>query len=514
MPPLAAATVSEALEMRARDTPDALAFAIDDDRLTFGQLRDDARWLAARMASLGLERGSRCALVLPSTLEAIRICHACHVLGVAPVAIDPSLAPAMIARRIERARPARVIVANPIPGLRSTLTLRDLQQASPASLDRVRGVEPGEVAYLQFTTGTMGDPKAAVISHRALAAGLEGMRQAFDLEPGDVVAARAPVHHSTGLVRYVFGTAWFGCASHLLGPTTSHVAPWLSLIARVGATVTNGPDFTFRVAASMRLPAPVRLETLRIATTGGEVVRAGTIRRFEERFGLQRIVQPAYGLSEATLIVSSARAGEALVADDQGHVSCGRAMPGVEIAIVDERGAPCAPGVAGEIAVRGAQVFEGYFDDEPSTREARRDGWLHTGDIGVLDTGGRLFPQARARSLIKRAGVGLAPREFEEPVEELDGIAGVAAVGIARPDRLTEDVVVVVETEVEGTDACARLALEVEQAIAREVGSIPLTVVVVEPGAIPRSGIGKVRYLDLQRLVTSREYLDAARFTG
>ncbi len=429
------------------------------------------------------------------------------MLAATPLVIDPGQWALQRERRIRASQPAMVIadlpsrLNTPIGTRPLEIAFEFLQHVTPSPSSCLTMPDPSDAAYLQFTSGTMGDAKAAVVSHRALAATLEAMLQRYAFTPRDIVAARAPLHHSTGLVRYAFGTVWFGCVAHLLGPTAAHIAHWIDLVASTRATVTNGPDFTFRVAASTRMPNPPRLDSLRIATTGGEVVRASSIVDFEHRFGLTRVVQPAYGLSEATLIVASADAGDALTTDARGTLSCGAAMPGVELRVVHPDGHPCAPGVEGEILVRSAQLFDGYFLDQQATDQVLRGGWLHTGDIGTLDAAGRLFPRTRARALIKRAGVGIAPREIEEPLECLDHVAGVAAVGVPLPHRLTEDIVVVVETSAHRADDLATLSTLVDFTVRDTTGARPSHVVLVRPGTIPRSGIGKVRYLELRELV-------------
>ena len=498
------ATVLEALKQRARDTPSAAAFVVDGERVSYLRLRRQAADLARRLSRIGLRRGERCIIALTSPLDTIRLCYACHMLAATPVVLDAGKWTLQRERRIRGAQPAMVIAD--LPSRRNTpvgtrpleIAFEFLQHVTPSPSSCLATPAPDEAAYLQFTSGTMGEAKAAVVSHRALVAALEAMQQRYAFTARDVVAARAPLHHSTGLVRYVFGTVWFGNVAHLLGPTAAHVAHWLDLIASTRATITNGPDFAFRVAASARMPDLPRLDSLRMATTGGEVIRGRSIVDFEHRFGLSGIVQPAYGLSEATLVVTSADPGDPLVIDERGTVSCGTAMPGVEVRVVHPDGHDCPPGGEGEIVVRGEQLFDGYFLDPQATGEVMRNGWLHTGDIGTLDAAGRLFPRARARALIKRAGVGIAPREIEEPIEGLDDVAGVAAVGVALPQGLTEAIVVVVETTAERVRDIETLSTLVDITVRDTTGARPAHVVLVRPGTIPRTAIGKVRYLELQ----------------
>lgn len=500
-------TVLEALKRRAKDSPRATAFAVGAERLTYAHLRRDAADLARRLSRIGLQRGDRCLIVLASPLDTIRMCYACHMLAAVPVVADATQWTTTRERRIALVRPTIVMTDEPsrrntpVGTLPLEIAFDVLAGVTPSPSSVLVTPSPADIAYLQFTSGTMGEPKASVVSHGALAAALDAMQRHYDIAEDDVVAGRAPLHHGTGLVRYAFGAAWFGCPAHLLPPGAGHIAHWLELIAVTGATITNGPDFVFRVATATRLPVMPSLTSLRIATSGGEAARASSIRAFEERFGLHGIVQPAYGLSEATLIVASGAPGDEVVTDETGAVSCGGAMPGMELRITDTAGQALGPGEQGEIAVRGPQLFEGYFEDPAATAAVLRDGWLHTGDIGVMDAAGRVFPRTRQRALIKRAGVAIAPREIEEQIEPLQYVVGVAAVGALLPHRLTEDIVVVVETTTADPQELFTLATLVDMAVRDAVGARPGQVRLVRPGAIPRTALGKVRYLELREHV-------------
>jgi acyl-CoA synthetase (AMP-forming)/AMP-acid ligase II len=372
---------------------------------------------------------------------------------------------------------------------------------------------PEDIAYLQFTSGTSGDPRACAVSHRALTTAMAAMQEGYEMTSRDVLANWLPLHHSSGLVRHVFGTVSCACPSFLIRPSATGLARWLHLISDVRATVTTSPDFAYRLAARMVSPSEVDLHSLRIATSGGEAVRASTITTFEERFGLARIVQPAYGLSEATLAVASCAPRDELRTDDAGHVSCGCSLPGVEIRVVDEAGAACPPGVEGEIQIRGEVLFSGYFGDAASTRDVFRRDWLQPGDRGAIDPAGRVYLRSRTRAMIKRGGAGISPKEIEEPVERLAGVYCAAAIGIDR-GGCTEEIVVVVEVLDAQSREAARLAMDVQRVAAAAVGVMPASVLIVPRLAIPRTAGGKVRLAELRKVVSDPAFLRAAYFTG
>jgi acyl-CoA synthetase (AMP-forming)/AMP-acid ligase II len=267
---------------------------------------------------------------------------------------------------------------------------------------------------------------------------------------------------------------------------------WLRTASEVRATILGAPDFAWRLATRLVDPAGLDLSSLRFATNGGEPVRQSTILAFEERFGVPGVIRPGYGLAEATLGVTGLRQGEPLRVDARGNVSCGRPLPGVEVRIAQEAGG------TGEILVRGAAVFSGYFGADEASAEILRDGWLHTGDIGQLDADGHLYVLGRKRAMIKRGGAPLAPREVEEAAEGVPGLRIAAAVGMPPgPETATEEIAVAIEID----PACepSRIAEDVAAAIEKALGFAPDRVVVLAPRTLPRTANGKIRHPELRR---------------
>ena len=144
--------------------------------------------------------------------------------------------------------------------------------------------EPDSVAYLQLTSGTSGDQRAAVILQRNLEATLRGMHEMIGFGPSDVMAGSIPLHYNFGLVRFVCAPVYSGCACYLTGAPPANVGRWLALMSEVRATVTAGPDYLYRAAALRVDPRDVDLRSLRFASNGGEAVHLDTIRLFEDRF--------------------------------------------------------------------------------------------------------------------------------------------------------------------------------------------------------------------------------------
>jgi acyl-CoA synthetase (AMP-forming)/AMP-acid ligase II len=490
--PLAAPTSVELLSGRARRSPDALAFAVGEEAISYGALDADARRLAAALAARGLRAGDRCALALPTSLDFIRALFAAQSIGAVPVALDPSLSAERIARVVAGLRCADVLTPE---------TLRAVSEAHGLPARLPPPPRPDEPAFLQLTSGSTGQPRAAVILHSNLMAALRASLERLAVRDDDVLVTWVPLHHSVGLVRFVFGALYFGRPAHLVPPAVANLRAWLETAARVRATITGSPDFGYRVAAQTVDPRGLDLSALRLAACGGEAVQRATVERFERRFGLQGVVRPAYGLAESTMVVTILAPGEPLRYDASGEPSCGRPYPGIEIRIAGPDGRALPPGTRGEILVRGPTVFAGYFDDPEGTRETLRDGWLWTGDVGSLDADGHLYVAGRRRTLIKRAGAPVYPGEVEAAMLSLEVVTAAAAIGV--PSRTltgSEDLAVVAELGARGDrDALPDVAEQVAAAVARAIGFAPARVVLTRAGALPRTPSGKVAHGEVRK---------------
>lgn len=483
------ATIVHRLAALAESDPARLGFDVAGARRTWGELFAGARRAAAGLVARGVGPGDRVALVLGTTPEVIELLFGAELVGAVPMIVNPSLPAQAIARRVALVGARVVVDADNVKGL---------VDRAPLVPDRLPA--PDDLAYLQLTSGTTGEPHAAMIRHRSLTASLAASRVRLEITSTDVLASWVPLHHDLGLVRFVFLPVFLGLPCHLLTPSLANLRAWLETMARVSATITAAPDFAYRIAARSVDPAGLDLSALRVATNGGEPVRASTITAFEARFSLPGVVRPGYGLAEATLGVSAIRPGEPLRVDASGAVSCGRPLDGMEVRVVD-----------GAIEVRGEPVFAGYFGDDEATRAAfTEDGWLRTGDTGRLDADGHLVVLGRTRAMIKRAGALIAPRELEEAADRVPGVRLSAAVGVPRDHDGTEDVVVVVEARPElAPEERQALVRRVMDAVTRATGVSPGRILVAGPRTIPLTANGKIRHAVLRAIVVAGE-LDRA----
>ncbi len=494
-------SLDDTLARRAAESPDALAFAEGSERLSYGRLHAEAGALAGGLARLGVGRGGRVALFLPAGLDFIRAFFALQRLAAAPCAFAPGGPPAANVRRAERVRPCLTLVAGPDSGeLARALTAAGLRCAPLAEVAfaEVPAAPPmpevgeEEIAFLQPTSGTSGEPRTAMIAQGNALASLRAAREMLEMSPRDVLVSWVPPWHDLGLLRFILGPVYFGAPCHLVPPAIRTLPLWLRTASEVRATVLGAPDFAWRLATRLVDPQGLDLSSLRYATNGGEPVRWSTILAFEERFGVPGALRPGYGLAEATLGVTCLRPGEPLRVDDRGNVSCGRPFPGVEVRIAVESGD------SGEILVRSPAVFAGYFESGEANAEVLHDSWLHTGDVGRLDADGHLYVLGRRRAMIKRGGAPLAPREVEEAAAGVPGLRIAAAVGLPPgPEGATEEIAVAVEGDPAADPA--RLAADVAAAIETALGFAPDRVLVLAPRTLPRTANGKLRHPELRR---------------
>lgn len=466
--------------------PGKLAFAHERERLTFGELDAEAGALAGALHELGIRSGERVAIALPTGLGFVRFFYAVQRLGAVPCAVNPFAPAETVLRRAARIRPAavivsekmaddqglRCIVANGIePGIE--LTRRSIA-ASTATQD--------DIGFLQLTSGTSGEPRAAIVLQSNVAAMQEMTIEAVELTSDDVLVSWVPPWHDLGLVRFILTPAFAGTSCHLVTPSISSIPRWLEVIAAERGTITGAPDFAWRLAARLGDPG-LDLSSLRFATNGGEPVRRSTIEAFESRYDLHNVIRPGYGLAEATLGVTFTRPGAEIRVDERGNVSCGTVPAGIEVHLADD----------GEILVRGPIVFGGYFDAEEATAASLRDGWLYTGDTGSIDEEGRLYVFGRKRSMLKRGGAIVAPRELEEAAQSAGGVRIAAAVALPPTEgRSTESIVVLIEPE--RTNESDATTAQVADRIREVLGFAPERVIAVTPRSIPITPNGKIRH--------------------
>jgi fatty-acyl-CoA synthase len=462
--------------------PSRTAFAAGEGELTFSELAERASARAGWLHALGVRPRDRVAVTMPAGIRFVEVFWGLQMLGACPCVLNPSSAEESLARRIALVRP-RLVITDELAA--------DMKLSSPAPPEQI---DPEDLAFLQLTSGTSGEPRASMIMHRNVLSYLPTARTTWQvLSSSDVTVCWVPPWHDLGLIGFMIRPVYVGAECHIVEPSVRTIPQWLRTISDVGGTYTAAPDFAIRLATRVVDPSSVELASLRFLKSGGEPVRWSTIEAFEQRFGLSGVVLPGYGLGEATLGVSEHIPGEEVVVDEHGTVSCGPPDDAIEVRAGHAIDAP------EEILVRGERVFAGYFEAPEETARTLRDGWLHTGDSGYLDAQGRLFVLGRREGMIKRAGTVVSPRELEEPAQQVPGVRVAAATSVSDSGD-GEITVVAVETEAP-EDVHEEIVASVMRRVSEAAGFAPGRVVVLPRRTIPRTENGKVRHGKLREML-------------
>ena len=425
--------------------PEHVAIISRGVETTYGQLADDVARVRGGLTKLGVGSGDRVALLCGNGLYFVETYLAILGLGAVVVPLNPQspspeieqeiatvgasvvvVEPAAAAawKGIDRqAVPSvRHVVATDIGGMEAETSFADLVAAAPADLVEV---QRDTLALLIFTSGTAGSPRAAMLSHGNLLANIDQGRSAeAQIGSGDIVYGVLPMFHIFGL-NVVLGLSLANGATVVLiqrfDPSTA-----LDTVRERGVTVIPGaPPLWLTFSHFDEAPAD-SFATVRLALSGAAKMPEDATRRLQQRFGLQ--LAEGYGLTEASPVVTSS-AGLPLKIG-----SVGKVLDGITVRIVDEDGDDVLEGDAGEIWVKGPNVFMGYLDDpEQTKRVLTADGWLRTGDIAVTDDDGYLFLVDRAKDLIIVSGFNVYPAEVEEVIAEHPAVAEVGVAGVPHP---------------------------------------------------------------------------------
>lgn len=440
-------TVGGILRDAARQRGDALALVEIDPpsverrrQWTFAELLADSERLAAALASR-YAPGERVVVWAPNVPEWVLMEFACGFAGLVLVTANPSYQAAELRYVLEqsgasalfsvesyRGNPMAEIGAAAADGFEAVREIVDLDD--PDALFRTGGrpaalpaVTPGDAAQIQYTSGTTGFPKGAVLSHRALTNNARFFARRTNTRPDSVWANFMPMFHTSGCGMITLGALQAGCPVFLVKQFDP--AAVLRLIERERVTAALGVPTMLVAMLECLDRQPCDLSSVEIAVSGGSMVAPELVRKTTERFGCT--FQTVFGQTESAPLVTQHHGGEPL---DIVCETAGLPMPQTEVSIRSVDGENRLLPV-GEICVRGYCVMIGYHDNPSATAEAiDADGWLHTGDLGTLDRRGYLRITGRVKEMIIRGGENLFPAEIENALLEHPDVAEVAVVGL------------------------------------------------------------------------------------
>jgi acyl-CoA synthetase (AMP-forming)/AMP-acid ligase II len=523
--PRDAATLGEMMRRRAAASPETQYFSLFDETVTYGRLWAQAGRYAAGLARAGVRAGDKVALIYPTCAEFFYTFFGCTRLGAVPVPLYPTLgveatggvlrnSDAVVVATIGWFRPGVDESVALAPNVRGIVEPNDLDVEAPAPPDHPAG--PDDLAFIQYTSGSTGQPRGVMLTHANVMATCRFMSEAAAITVEDRVVSWLPLYHDMGLIGCAFTPPLTATPLWLLPPDLRNPRVWLELVTRIKATFTVSPDFGYRnCVRHVRDTTDLDLTSLKAALSGAEPVRQSTIESFERHFGLKRVICPCYGLAEATLAVAIWPRNTPLRTDASGRfLSVGRPCRGVSVRIMEPVGdgatgeAILDDGVEGEVCVKSPGVMKGYYKNpEATARVLGPDGWLRTGDLGFIDDEGYLFITGRIKDVIILGGENVLPADIEEVVDHVPGVRYSAAVGLDSERSGTQRLHVVAEVRNEsGGEAEYRdLVREIVSRVHQARGHRPARVLLVRSGTIPKTSSGKLQRSRLAQMIQADE---------
>jgi acyl-CoA synthetase (AMP-forming)/AMP-acid ligase II len=531
--PMDATTLTEMMRRRATLSPDTPYFHLYGDTVTYGRLWNASGRVAAALVRAGVRPGDKVALIYPTCMEFFSTFFGALRLGAVPVPLYPTLGvegTANILRDCEAVavttigwfRPGVDASVAQAPGVRSVLEPQDLDVETAAP--PLEAAREDDLAFIQYTSGSTGHPRGVMLTHANVVRTTHFMGEAAGLGPDDRVVSWLPLYHDMGLIGCAFTPPLTATPLWLLPPDLRNPRHWLELMTTIRATFTVSPDFGYRnCVRHVRDGSDLDLSSLKAALSGAEPVRISTIDAFETHFGLKHVIAPCYGLAEATLAVAIWPRATPLRLDPSGRfVSVGKPCSGVSVRIMtpapENNGADASAesvdsvelpaNVEGEICVKSPGVMRGYYKNpEATARVLSADGWLRTGDLGLIDTKGYLFVTGRLKDLMLLAGENVVPTDIEEAVDQVPGVRYSAALGVDSERTGSQRLFVVAEVRGEAGDAEAHhdLARAIVARVHEARGHRPARVLIVPSGTIPKTSSGKIQRSRLTAMVQAGE---------
>jgi len=460
------------LWQRAAQTPEKLALVCGAERLRFADLAARADLWAARLQAAGLGRGERLALRLRPGVDMAALLHAAWRIGAIAAPMNLRLAQSELRSQLARIAPRLVLDGEAVVGEPPEA----LPQARAAASVLPALLRPEVAALILFTSGATGFAKAACLSFGALEASARASAQRLQSRASDCWLACLPLFHVSGL-SILLRSALDGSAV-VLHEGFDAVQVRRALFAEAITHVSLVPTALARLLdAGCQAPS-----TLRAVLLGGAAADAELCQR-ARRAGFPLLA--TYGLTEAASQVATMAPGDAPEAGAE------RPLPGTELRIVNNAGRALPPGESGEIWVRGPTLFMGYWNDAKASRAALRDGWLRTGDLGHLDSQGRLHVHGRRDDLIVSGGENIHPAEVEAVLLRHPAVREAAVCGLPDAD-LGQHVAAFIVPESGGPDFHAALAQSLREHCRSYLAGYKIPRSFQFRSALPRTPLGKL----------------------
>ena len=514
-------SLTQMLEERARETPDDDFLVFRDQAYTYGQVAEEARWLAAALANMGIEPGDRVAVILPGCPEFVLSIFALARLGVVLVPMNPRLAEAELRYMLRHSEAVCAITVESLYGVDYLQLFEELLPQLPelqylvtvgeedlwyddriyqfedlvsAGRGREEGApveeDPDELFTIVYTSGTTGKPKGVELTRRNLLHAAEATTRGVGIRADDRIIGVTALFHVFGLGPGVLGTALTGAT--LVLQEEIEPAESLDLIESYGVTVHYGVPMIFAAELNEQRNSPRDLSSLRVGLVAGAPMREDLFSAVEAE--LCPLLLTAYSLTEtaSTLCLS--------LSDDPGQkrrFTVGRPVQDTSIRVVEEDGSRLPVESLGELMVKGPGVMRGYYRQPRETAASfDEEGFFRTGDLGIVDEEGYVHLVGRRKDVIIRGGSNVYPREVEDRLHAHPAVLEAAVVGV-RDDLLGEAICAAI-VPMEGAIVTEE---EVQEWCRETLADHKVPDLVRFLDAFPTTGTGKIRRVELTRLV-------------
>ncbi len=544
--PTEARTLLEMVDWHLERHPDQLQIHLygEDDSaedISYAALAAGASAMAAELTGRGLTPGQTVAIMLPTCREYFFSFLGILMAGGIPVPIYPpvrlaqledhmtrhagilSNAQAVMLITVPQAKGVALLLRSQVPSLRHVLTPDEI--APGVRFDLRSHIAADDIAFIQYTSGSTGNPKGVALSHANLLANIRAMGAAVQVRPDEVFVSWLPLYHDMGLIGAWLAGLYFGFPSVIMSPLAFLARPsrWLWAMHRHRGTLSAAPNFAYELCVRKIADEDIEgvdLSSWRYAFNGAEPVSPDTIAAFRDRFakfGLKpEAIAPVYGLAEASVglafpppnrvpvidvvqreaFTRSARAIPAApgATDTLRFVACGLPLAGHSTRVVDAAGIELGERQEGRLQFQGPSATRGYYRNPEQTAKLFDGDWLDTGDYAYF-ANGDIYLTGRVKDLIIRGGRNVYPYDLEQAVGDIPGIRKgcVAVFGSTDAASGTERIIVLAETR--ETDAARREALQraVNDAAVTVIGMPADEVVLAPPYTVLKTSSGKIR---------------------
>ena len=553
-PPEHAQTLTEALEYYVERQPDRLTIFLYEDQgerqITYRDLWQGAMAYAAGLAASGLMPGQTVAIMLPTSKEYLFCFYGTLLAGGIPVPLYPPARLTTIEDHLTRhvgvlkscgaalmvtipeAKPIAWLLRAQVESLRAVMVPADFP-ASGGGFTPVKS-SGGQIAFLQYTSGSTGQPKGVVLTHANLLANVRAMGKAVRATASDVFVSWLPLYHDMGLIGGCFATMYWSFPVVLMSPLAFLARPsqWLRAVHRHRGTMSGGPNFCYELCLR-RIPdhelEGIDLSSWRFAFNGAEPVSTDTMTGFSEKMAQwgfnKNAMTPVYGLAEASVGLAFtppgtpwqvdlldrdhfSRTGEAVAASENDPaplkvVACGSPIPDHDLRVVDGAGLELPDRSEGSLQFRGPSATTGYYRNPEATKQLFDGDWVNTGDRAYLSDG-VLYITGREKDIIIRGGRNISPYELEEAVGDIPGVRRgcVAVFGSMHPTSGTERIVVLAETRQQDASADESIKRRINDLALNLIGAPVDDIVLAPPHTVPKTSSGKIRR------VAARDYYE------